>query len=89
MNKTVLSLKEQAAALGGISLAPKSRLATEQAESNNNREGVKVKKVISLAFTFRERQAAERLLDWTRNAGITAALKSTYHAVLVTAQVSL
>ena len=72
MNKTVASLKEQAAALGGISLTPK-----------------KQKKAVSLAFTFNEKFAAERLLDWTRNAGIQASLRGTYHAVLVTAVVPL
>ena len=72
MNKTVVSLKEQASALGGISLAPK-----------------KQKKAVSLAFTFNDRTAAEKLLEWSRDAGITASLKGTYHACLVVAQVSL
>ena len=49
----------------------------------------KQKKAVSLAFTFQDRTAAERLLDWARNAGIPAAIKGTYHAILFTAQVSL
>jgi len=45
-------------------------------------------KVLSLAFTFRDRTAAEKLVEWAKTSGIEASIRSTYKVFLVTAEVS-